>query len=118
MLTGAIRSVPLVDVVDCRLTFTPHAPLSSTNAVCHSPTLSSRLAFDIFHSGQGAQGLMGKASKQELAAAFDCSNATDALEILLTKGQLQSGDKFKEFGSGNDGRGGRITSAGAVGGGR
>ncbi|KIO30972.1 hypothetical protein M407DRAFT_47299, partial [Tulasnella calospora MUT 4182] len=61
--------------------------------------------FDIFHSGQGAQGLLGKASKQELAAAFDVSNETEALEILLNKGALQSGDKLKQFGDGNASRG-------------
>ncbi|KAG9050292.1 hypothetical protein FS837_006402 [Tulasnella sp. UAMH 9824] len=91
MLTGSVRSIPLVDVVD---------------------------SFDIFHSGQGAQGYLGKASKQEIAAAFDEKNETEALQILLQKGALQKAETIKQHGDTNQSRGARITSAGAVGGGR
>ncbi|KAG8981726.1 hypothetical protein FRB90_007054 [Tulasnella sp. 427] len=75
-------------------------------------------SYDIFHSGQGAQGILGKASKQEIETVFGVKKDVDALEILLSKGTLQTGERLKHFGTTNDSRGARITSAGASGGGR
>ncbi|KAG8933767.1 hypothetical protein FRC00_012843 [Tulasnella sp. 408] len=85
------KSVPLVEVVD---------------------------SFDIFHSGQGAQGHLGKISKQTLETVFNTKNDDEAMQTLLKNGSLQSGDKFKQQGDTNQSRGARITSSGAVGGGR
>lgn len=55
--------------------------------------ISRCLAFQIFHSGQGAQGILRKPSKQELDTVFDTHNDVEVIQILLNKGTAQaSGD--------------------------
>ncbi|KAG9015032.1 hypothetical protein FRB94_007104 [Tulasnella sp. JGI-2019a] len=77
-------------------------------------------AFDIFHSGQGAQGQMGKVSKQMLDTVFGTSKDDEAVKILLERGTYQEGASLsKNTGDTNMGRGsGNVGSRGAVGGGR
>ncbi|KAH9808380.1 hypothetical protein DFH28DRAFT_1196515 [Melampsora americana] len=74
------KSIPLVEIVD---------------------------AFDVFHSGQSAQGLLNRPSKQELETVFGTSNDTEVIKIGLEKGRLESSDgQPLKFSSKNDNRGG------------
>ncbi|KAG9040089.1 hypothetical protein FRB95_000018 [Tulasnella sp. JGI-2019a] len=107
-------SIPLALVVGCKIFRT--SP-NSTNLL--DDTLYY-LAFDIFHSGQGAQGQMGKVSKQMLDTVFGTSKDDEAVKILLERGTYQEGASLsKNTGDTNMGRGsGNVGSRGAVGGGR
>ncbi|KII95036.1 hypothetical protein PLICRDRAFT_86454 [Plicaturopsis crispa FD-325 SS-3] len=49
-------------------------------------------SFQVFHSGQGTQGILGKPSKQQLDTVFGTSKDIDVIEILLKKGSPQAGD--------------------------
>jgi ribosome maturation protein Sdo1 len=73
-------SVPLVEVVD---------------------------SFEIFFSGTGATGTLGKASKQQLDTVFGTSKDIDAVSKLLELGKLQKGDSISDnaYGDGNKSRG-------------
>ncbi|EGG07185.1 uncharacterized protein MELLADRAFT_86012 [Melampsora larici-populina 98AG31] len=78
--TEGDKSIPLVEIVD---------------------------SFDVFHSGQGAQGLLNRPSKQELETVFGTSNDTEVITIVLEKGRLESSDgQPLKFASKNDNRGG------------
>ena len=48
-------------------------------------------SFDVFHSGQGSQGLLERPSKQQLEAVFGTSNETDIVEQILSKGKIITG---------------------------
>lgn len=52
----------------------------------------------MFHSGQGAQGKLGTASKQTLENVFDTSKDVDVAEKILTHGRIEeskkAGDKW------------------------
>ncbi|KAM0756668.1 DUF1960-domain-containing protein [Meredithblackwellia eburnea MCA 4105] len=86
------RTIPLVEIVD---------------------------SFDVFHSGQGSQGLLNRPSKQQLHAVFESVNENDIVETVLTKGRLIASDAPIKFGSKNDSKGGVYSSSrGSVGGGR
>jgi hypothetical protein len=52
----------------------------------------SSLAFQIFFSDQGAQGILGHASKQQLENVFNTSKDTECVEQILKKGKSQSGE--------------------------
>ncbi|WFD31937.1 hypothetical protein MSPP1_002979 [Malassezia sp. CBS 17886] len=58
------RTIPLADVVDL---------------------------FNIFHTDQGNQGLLRRASKQQLEAVFGTQNEDEAIEKLLQIGYVQPG---------------------------
>lgn len=47
-------------------------------------------SFQVFHTGQGAQGIMGNPSKQQLDTAFGTHTDTDVVEIILKEGDLQA----------------------------
>ncbi|TCD69230.1 hypothetical protein EIP91_008333 [Steccherinum ochraceum] len=51
-------------------------------------------AFEIFFSNQGAQGLLGKASNQQLDAIFGTHKDTDVITQLLQKGTAQHSDSL------------------------
>ncbi|KAN0064158.1 hypothetical protein ACQY0O_003325 [Thecaphora frezii] len=51
-------------------------------------------AFQVFHSGQGAQGLLGRVSKQQLDAVFGTTKEDDAVVTVLERGQLQAASEF------------------------
>ncbi|KAI0960400.1 hypothetical protein AcW1_004923 [Taiwanofungus camphoratus] len=51
-------------------------------------------AFQVFFSNQGAQGLLGQASRQQLDSVFGTHKDTDAVEQLLNKGEMQAGEGF------------------------
>jgi len=64
-------------------------------------------SFDIFHSTQGNQGILGRASKQQLENTFSTTNEDEAIKFILENGTLQSSDKIGSGGgSHNDTRGG------------
>ncbi|GAA5980428.1 hypothetical protein JCM10908_001651 [Rhodotorula pacifica] len=88
---GGDRSIPLVDVVD---------------------------SFDVFHTGQGSQGLLARASKQDLDTIFGTVNEDAIVEQILTKGTIKSSDTPHQWTSKNDQRSGNYqVSSGSVGGG-
>ncbi|KPV78622.1 uncharacterized protein RHOBADRAFT_41166 [Rhodotorula graminis WP1] len=80
-------SIPLVDIVD---------------------------SFDVFHTGQGSQGILARPSKQELDAVFETTKEDEIVEIILTKGQIKSGDTPHQWTGKNDSKsGGYQTSLGS-----
>jgi Shwachman-Bodian-Diamond syndrome (SBDS) protein len=74
-------------------------------------------SFDIFHSGQGAQGHLGRISKQTLETVFGTKKEDEAIATVLRNGDLQAADAIdsQRFSSKNDSRG---TNAGLKNGGR
>ncbi|KZO98118.1 FYSH domain-containing protein [Calocera viscosa TUFC12733] len=48
--------------------------------------------FGVYHSGQGSQGNLGKASKQTLETVFDTANEDEIALIMLEKGVLKSSE--------------------------
>ena len=89
---SSLRTIPLVDIVD---------------------------SFDIFHTGQGSQGLLERPSKQELDTVFGSSNHNDIVPLMLEKGRIITGDAVHKYNTKNStNAGGNQTSRGAVGGGR
>ncbi|GAA5896741.1 Rtc3p [Sporobolomyces salmoneus] len=84
------RTIPLVDIVD---------------------------SFDVFTTGQGAQGILERPSKQVLDTVFSSTNQNDIVETVLEKGRILSGDIPHKFASKNDQRSGNYQhSTGASGG--
>jgi len=64
-------------------------------------------SFDIFHSGQGTQGHLGRISKQTMDSVFNTNKEDEAVKIVLEKGTLQTADGIaKGYSSTNDNRGG------------
>ncbi|KAJ6539648.1 ribosome maturation protein [Mycena capillaripes] len=59
------NSIPLADVVD---------------------------SFQVFHSSQGAQGVLGKPSNQQLDTVFETHKDVDVVTIILEKGREQGTD--------------------------
>ncbi|KAF9238763.1 DUF1960-domain-containing protein [Melanogaster broomeanus] len=51
-------------------------------------------SFEVFHSGQGAQGLLGRPSKQQLDNTFGTSKDVEVISIVLEKGKEQPGESF------------------------
>ncbi|KIK67772.1 hypothetical protein GYMLUDRAFT_154528 [Collybiopsis luxurians FD-317 M1] len=49
-------------------------------------------SFQVFHSDQGNQGILGKPSKSQLENEFGTSKDVDVVEIILKKGRDQPGD--------------------------
>jgi len=49
-------------------------------------------SFQIFHTGQGSQGIMGKLSNQMLDSIFGTHNDVEAMTILLQKGREQAAE--------------------------
>jgi len=52
------------------------------------------IAFQVFHSTQGAQGILGKPSKQQLDTIFNTTNDIDVVTAILERGKEQSGNGF------------------------
>ena len=48
-------------------------------------------SFEVFVTGQGAQGVMGRASKQQLENVFGTSKDIDVVSQILEKGKEESG---------------------------
>ncbi|GAA5943910.1 SBDS family protein [Sporobolomyces koalae] len=78
------RTIPLVDIVD---------------------------AFDVFTTGQGAQGILERPSKQVLDTVFSTTKEDEIVQIILEKGRILSGHAPPKFGSKNDTRSGNYQSS-------
>ncbi|EPQ27637.1 uncharacterized protein PFL1_04775 [Pseudozyma flocculosa PF-1] len=75
-------------------------------------------SFQVFHTGQGAQGIMGQPSKQQLDTVFGTHKDDEVAKILLERGQLQSANAKEGYSSTNDSKQGVNTiSAGSYSGG-
>ncbi|GAA94699.1 hypothetical protein E5Q_01352 [Mixia osmundae IAM 14324] len=59
-------------------------------------------SFDVLHSGQGSQGILGRPSNQELDSVFGTHNQDEVVEMILKKGALQGGDAPEKTASKND----------------
>ncbi|GAA5953223.1 hypothetical protein JCM8115_000466 [Rhodotorula mucilaginosa] len=85
---GGDRSIPLVNVVD---------------------------SFDVFHTGQGSQGLLARPSKQDLDTIFGTTNEDAIVEQILTKGTIKTSEMPHGWTSRNDQKsGGYQVSTGAA----
>ncbi|UZJ54138.1 hypothetical protein CBS101457_003458 [Exobasidium rhododendri] len=73
-------------------------------------------AFEIFITGQGAQGIMGRPSKQQLDSAFGTHNDTDVVTQILEKGDMQSASSKDGFSTTNDSKSGTTGAGGGHGG--
>ncbi|KZT33469.1 DUF1960-domain-containing protein [Sistotremastrum suecicum HHB10207 ss-3] len=56
-------------------------------------------AFDIFHSGQGAQGHLGRISKQTLETVFGTKHEDEAVKVVLEKGTIQASEGVQKSGT-------------------
>ncbi|KDN40888.1 DUF1960-domain-containing protein [Tilletiaria anomala UBC 951] len=75
-------------------------------------------SFDVFITGQGKEGLMGRASKQQLENVFGTSKSTDVILQILEKGQLIASSVKDRFSTTNDSKANHnIRSAGSMSGG-
>ncbi|GAA5843971.1 hypothetical protein JCM5353_000047 [Sporobolomyces roseus] len=72
-------------------------------------------SFDVFHTGQGSQGILERPSKQVLDTVFSSTNEQDIVQIVLEKGRIITGATPHKFGSKNDSRSGNYQNS--VGGG-
>jgi len=61
-------------------------------------------SFDVFHTGQGSQGILERPSKQVLDTVFSSTNEQDIVQIVLEKGRIITGSTPHKFGSKNDQR--------------
>lgn len=94
-LISLCRSIALALVVDCT------SPPSSSSPPSHS--LTPKTAFEIFVSEQGNQGLLGKASKQQLDSVFGTTNEDEAVKKMIELGTAKHGDALpKGFSGHND----------------
>ncbi|KAH7930649.1 DUF1960-domain-containing protein [Leucogyrophana mollusca] len=57
--------------------------------------------FEVFHSGQGAQGILGRPSKQQLDTIFGSTKDVDVITIILQKGTAQAGEGISSPGGGH-----------------
>lgn len=64
-------------------------------------------AFDVFHSVQGNQGKLGKASKQQLENTFGTSRDDDVVKFMLENGDVQGNIGIS--GTGGDARWAQLT---------
>jgi len=67
-------------------------------------------SFQIFHTGQGAQGILGKPSKQQLDTVFGTHNDVEVLTIVLEKGVAQSAEGIHYGGTTNATRGSAVVN--------
>ncbi|KAF8663447.1 hypothetical protein AX16_001017 [Volvariella volvacea WC 439] len=49
-------------------------------------------SFNVYHSTQGSQGILGKPSKQQLDTTFGTSVDVDVIKFILENGKEQSGE--------------------------
>ncbi|GAA5914422.1 hypothetical protein JCM6882_008230 [Rhodosporidiobolus microsporus] len=68
-------------------------------------------SFDVFHTGQGSQGLLARPSKQELDTVFGSSNENVIVETILSKGRVLSSDTPHQWTSKNEQRSGNYQAS-------
>ncbi|KAJ1021007.1 hypothetical protein NDA13_005635 [Ustilago tritici] len=74
-------------------------------------------SFDVFHTGTGAQGIMGRPSKQLLDTVFDTHKDVDVVTHILERGQLQTASHKEAYSTTNDAKQPQnVTSHGSAGG--
>ncbi|TKA55462.1 hypothetical protein B0A53_02388 [Rhodotorula sp. CCFEE 5036] len=79
------------------------------------PTPTDLTAFDVFHTGQGSQGLLARPSKQDLDTIFGTTNEDAIVEQILTKGTIKTSEMPHGWTSRNDQKsGGYQVSTGAA----
>jgi hypothetical protein len=73
----------------------------------HTYDLSTCIAFQVLHSNQGAQGLLGKPSNQQLDTVFGSHKDIDVVTVVLEKGSAQHGKGIRnsDFGATNSAHG-------------
>ena len=91
-------TIPLTEVVDCKPT-PPPGTRSQADPLA---------AFQILHSTQGAQGILGHPSKQQLENEFGTSKDVEVVQQILEKGKVQSADGITTLRGLNDARGSRV----------
>lgn len=74
-------------------------------------------SFDVFHTGTGAQGIMGRPSKQLLDTVFDTHKDVDVVTHILERGQLQTASHKDAYSTTNDAKQGQNTTSHGSGGG-
>ena len=92
----ASRTIPLAEVVDCKW---PH-PRTLFHAQ-QLRLLPLHAAFDVFLTGQGKEGLMGRASRQQLENAFGTHKDVDV--VMQVRGARRGGSL-----GGEEEEGGRV----------
>lgn len=74
-------------------------------------------SFQVFHTGQGAQGIMGHPSKQQLDSVFGTHKDADVVEQILKNGEMQAASAKDRYSTTNDGKSGSNTTSKGSGGG-
>lgn len=69
--------------------FVTSCGMSVTSASHLLACTNPMIAFDVFHSVQGNQGKLGKASKQQLDNTFGTSRDDDVVKFMLENGTVQ-----------------------------
>ena len=73
--------------------------------------MSDAAAFQVFHTNQGTQGILGKPSKQQLDNTFSTHNIDEVIAIVLQQGVAQASDAIQShFGTMNVARGSQVLS--------
>ncbi|KDQ64416.1 hypothetical protein JAAARDRAFT_187743 [Jaapia argillacea MUCL 33604] len=75
-------TIPIADVVDCESALSLQVNFTDLHD----------LAFQVFFSNQGNQGILGHASKQQLETVFGVSKDVDVLPLILKDGKEQAGE--------------------------
>ena len=65
-------------------------------------------AFTVFHSGQGAQGILLKPSQQQLDTVFGTHKDVDVVTFILNNGKSQHGGAISSSGTLNIARGSAV----------
>ncbi|GEM06471.1 RNA binding protein [Rhodotorula toruloides] len=86
---------------------TPLLLLTSTSI----PLVEVVDSFDVFHTGQGSQGVLVRASKQELENIFSTTNEDEIVQIVLEKGRIVSSNTPHQWAGTNDTRSGNYQTA-------
>merc|ERR1712157_226654 len=68
-------------------------------------------SFDVFHTGTGAQGIMGRPSKQLLDTVFESHKDVDVVTHILERGQLQTASQKEAYSTTNDAKQGQNTTS-------
>jgi len=78
----------------------------------------SAIAFEVFHSGQGSQGILRRPSKQQLDTDFGSSKDVDVVEFMLKNGIEQAGEIKSSEAARNTMRGSNLSQSQPTGGSR
>ncbi|KAF8313254.1 hypothetical protein DL93DRAFT_2137855 [Clavulina sp. PMI_390] len=82
--------------------------MSQSLTLCNLRSVALSLvvdSFEIFVSEQGNQGLLGRASKQQLETVFGKISEDEMIETIIQNGIPKPGESIsKGFGGGNDSR--------------